>query len=153
MWFFSHFYIKRTKTCFFSNLCQTWQIWLNLVKTCGANLFQLVPSAELSIIIVDNLKQVRIVIIIIITSIIVTVIIIIITTSIMMKTTRYLSEVFMTDNGDNGGTTVACPDGIICNGVISITITITTPTPSSSPSPSPPMPSPSPPSPLLQLSI
>ena len=99
---------------------------MNLVKTCGANLFQLVPSAELSIIIVDNLKQVRIVIIIIITSIIVTVIIIIIITSITMMTTRYLSEVFMTDNGDNGGTTVACPDGIICNGVIIITITIIT---------------------------
>jgi len=33
-----------------------------------------------------------------------------------ITSSRYLSEVFMLDNGDNGGTTVACPEGIICNG-------------------------------------
>jgi len=33
-----------------------------------------------------------------------------------ITSSRYLSEVFMTDNSADGGTTVACPEGIICNG-------------------------------------
>ena len=36
---------------------------------------------------------------------------------VKLTCTRYLSEVFMTDNSADGGTTVACPEGIICNGV------------------------------------
>merc|ERR1712223_203151 len=36
--------------------------------------------------------------------------------STWITSSRYLSEVFITDNGGAGGTTVACPDGIICNG-------------------------------------